>query len=94
MSSSSTAGIVDAQGVELGAVVVYRPGRQCRVERRGEARAKMIQTLGDGYFEVSARQLGPEAIFTRRSATPSVAGGPSCSTDSTQPSWARRRSIC
>ena len=62
-------GIVDAQGVELGAESTSTdPAGNVALTGAAEAlRAKMIQTLGDGYFQRYRRgSTAREAIFTRK----------------------------
>ena len=62
-------GIVDAQGVELGAESRSTdPAGNVALTGAAEAlRAKMIQTLGDGYFQRYRRgSTAREAIFTRK----------------------------
>ena len=63
-------GIVDEQGNELGAESTSTdPGGQHRAERRrrSAARAKLIQMLGDSYFQRYRRgSSAREAIFTRK----------------------------
>jgi len=62
-------GIVDAQGVELGAESTSSdPAGNVALTGAAEAlRAKMIQTLGDGYFQRYRRgSTAREAIFTRK----------------------------
>ena len=62
-------GIVDAQGAELGAESTSTdPAGNVALSGAAEAlRAKMIQTLGDGYFRTYRRgSSAREAIFTRK----------------------------
>ena len=62
-------GIVDAQGVELGAESTSTdPAGNVLLSGAAEAlRAKMVQTLGDGYFKTYRRgSSAREAIFTRK----------------------------
>jgi ATP-dependent phosphofructokinase / diphosphate-dependent phosphofructokinase len=62
-------GIVDARGVELGAESTSTdPAGNVELSGAAEAlRAKMIQTLGDGYFQTYRRgSSAREAIFTRK----------------------------
>ena len=62
-------GIVDAQGVELGAESTSTdPAGNMALSGAAEAlRTKMIQTLGDGYFQRYRRgSSAREAIFTRK----------------------------
>ena len=62
-------GIVDAQGAELGAESSSTdPAGNVALSGAAEAlRAKMIQTLGDGYFQRYRRgSSAREAIFTRK----------------------------
>ena len=90
-------GIVDEQGVELGAESTSTdPAGNVALTGAAEAlRAKLIETLGDGYFQRYRRgSTAREAIFTRKVGHTQRGGRPILFDRFYAPCSARRRSIC